>query len=287
MKKLQIYNLEKAMDFFLDAVLKKRSSQYNQWPSTGLKNQIRALFDDYDIKLKSNTLEHLSATVWQQNDKKNFLDLYSFRAAKFKKLYQFLTTTPNNVIDNVCPYCYLEPSESLDHFVPKTPFPHFSANPQNLIPCCSKCNSKKDDNWMIVNQGGNNVRLFLNAYIDNVMNQNFLRVTFSYPNNNNIVPTFYISQNGMSQNLFDIVKTHFAKLDLATRYRDSSNKVFVELGNSIKVARRSGLTDQVIKKINLDAIAENEITFGLNHWETVLKKACITDPVAYNYLITH
>ena len=90
MKKLQIYNLEKAMDFFLDAVLKKRSSQYNQWPSTGLKNQIRALFDDYDIKLKSNTLEHLSATVWQQNDKKNFLDLYSFRAAKFKKLYQFL-----------------------------------------------------------------------------------------------------------------------------------------------------------------------------------------------------
>lgn len=286
MKNLQIYNLEAAIDFFLDTVQRKNSGQYNQWPSTALNNQIRMLFDDYDTKLKSNTLELLSASVWQQNDKKNFLDLYSFRATKFKKLYQFLTTKPNNVIDNVCPYCYLEPSESLDHFVPKAPFPHFSANPQNLIPCCSKCNSKKDDDW-IVNQGGNNVRLFLNAYIDNVMNQKFLGVTFSYPNNNNIVPSFFISQNGMSQNLFDIVKTHFAKLDLATRYKNSSNKVFVELGNSIKVAKRNGLTDQVIKKINLDAIMENEKTFGLNHWETVLKKACITDSGAYNYLITH
>jgi hypothetical protein len=63
--------------------------------------------------------------------------------------------------------------------------------------------------------------------------------------------------------------------------------VIVELGNSIKASRRKGLGDQMIKEINLDAIAENEKTFGLNHWETVLKKACITDPVAYNYLITH
>lgn len=285
MKKLQIYNLEKAMDFFLDAVLKKRSSQYNQWPSTVLKNQIRALFDDYDIKLKSNTLEQLPTVMWQGVDTKNFEDLYSFRAAKFKKLYQFLTTTPQNVVDKVCPYCFLDSSGTLDHFVPKTPFPHFSANPQNLIPCCPKCNSNKNDDWR-ENQGGKIVRLFLNAYIDDVMNQNFLEVRFSYPGNN-IVPSFLISQNGMLQDLFDIVKSHFDKLDLATRYRESSNKVIVELGNSIKASRRKGLGDQMIKEINLDAIAENEKTFGLNHWETVLKKACITDPVAYNYLITH
>jgi len=285
MKKLQIYNLETAIDFFLDVVQRKNSGQYSQWPSTALNNHIRSLFDDYDTKLKSNTLEQLLSIVWQGVDETNFKDLYSFDAKKFRDLYQFLTTTPNNAVDKVCPYCYLDTSESLDHYVPKTPFPHFSANPQNLIPCCSECNSKKKDFWR-ANQRGKNVRLFLNAYIDDVMNQNFLQVAFSYPNNN-IVPSFSISQNGMPQNLFDIVKTHFAKLKLAKRYRDHSHKVFVELRNSIKVSRKNGLTDQLIKQINLDTIAENEKTFGLNHWETVLKKACITDPVAYNYLITH
>ena len=285
MKKLQIYYSEPAIDFFDGAVKKKRSAQYNQWPSTALNNQIRMLFNDYETKLNTNTLEQLSSVAWQGVDQKNFEDLYSFKAAKFKKLYQVLTTKPNNVVDNVCPYCYLEPSESLDHFVPKTPFPHFSANPQNLIPCSSNCNSKKNDDW-IANQGGNNVRLFLNAYIDDVMKQNFLGVAFSYPNNN-IVPSFFISQNGMPQILFDIVRSHFDRLDLATRYKNNSYKVIVELGNSIKASRRNGLSNQMIKKINLDTIAENENTFGLNHWETVLKKACITDSTAYNFLATH
>jgi hypothetical protein len=285
MKKLQIYNLETAIDFFLDVVQRKNSGQYSQWPSTALNNHIRSLFDDYDTKLKSNTLEQLLSIVWQGVDETNFKDLYSFDAKKFRDLYQFLTTTPNNVVDKVCPYCYLDTSESLDHYVPKTPFPHFSANPQNLIPCCSECNSKKKDFWR-ANQRGKNVRLFLNAYIDDVMNQNFLQVAFSYPNNN-IVPSFSISQNGMPQNLFDIVETHFAKLNLATRYKDNSNEVIVELGNSIKAARKNGLTDQMIKKINLDTIAENERTFGLNHWKTVLKKECINDPDAYDFLATH
>lgn len=278
--------MESAIDFFLDVVNNKRKPQYNQWPSNVVVNQIRTLFNEYENKLSSNTLENLSATfAWEKNDKENFLDLYSFRSAKFKKLYQALTTTSNNIVDKVCPYCYMETSESLDHFVPKTPFPHFSANPQNLIPCCSNCNSKKDDDW-IVNKEGRNVRLFLNAYIDDVMSQPFLEVKFSYPNNN-IVPFFSVTQNDMNQNLFDIVKSHFTKLGLAKRYQDNSNKIIVELRNLIKTSKENGLPDQKIKKIALDTIAKSELKFGLNHWETVLKKACITDLNAYNYLITH
>ena len=286
MKKLQIYNLESSIDFFLDAVHRKRSPQYNQWPSTAVENQIRALFDEYEMKLNSNTLEQMSAPFsLQPSDEDNLSGLYSFDALKFRKLYLFLTTTSNNVVNNICPYCYLEPSETFDHFIPKKPFPHFSANPQNLIPCCSKCNSKKNDDWRAT-QRGKNVRLFLNAYIDDVMNQNFLQVAFSYPNNN-IVPSFSISQNGMPQDIFDIVESHFNRLDLATRYSDNSNKVIVELGNLIKALKRSGMDDDDIKKGLLEAMEEDEKTFGLNHWETVLKKACITDPVAYNYLISH
>ena len=47
------------------------------------------------------------------------------------------------------------------------------------------------------------------------------------------------------------------------------------------------MDDDDIKKRLLEAMEEDEKTFGLNHWETVLKKACINDPDAYDFLATH
>ena len=284
MKKLNIYNKKTPIDFFVDAVNRKRDPQFARWLSR-VQNSIDNLFNDYHSKLLCDALEQLPSLSWLSNDEINFKNLYSFKAIVFKELYIFLTTKSNNVVDNVCPYCFLEPSESLDHYVPQTPFPHFSADPQNLIPCCSNCNSKKNDDWRTL-QGGKMVRLFLNAYIDDVMKLHFLDVKFHYVNDL-IIPEFFISQNQLPSRLFDIVKSHFEKLDLATRYRNSSYKVFVELGNSIKSHKNRGLSDALIRTICLDTFVANENEFGLNHWETVLKKACITDPVAYNYLITH
>lgn len=284
MKKLNIYNKKAPIDFFSDVVNNKRKLQFAGWLAD-VQNSVDHSFNDYYSKLLSDSIEQLPSLSWSSIDEINFKELYSFKAAMFKDLYVFLTTKQNNVVDNVCPYCFLEPSESLDHYVPKTPFPHFAANPQNLIPCCSNCNSKKNDDWRMLREG-KMVRLFLNAYIDDVMKLNFLGVKFHYVNDA-IIPEFYVNQNQLPINLFDIVRSHFERLDLATRYKNSSTKVLVELGNSIKASRKNGLSNALIKKINLDSIADDEKEFGLNHWETVLKKGCINDVNAYNYLLTH
>lgn len=45
----------------------------------------------------------------------------------------------------VCSFCGRDAGDTLDHFYPKTKFPEFSLFLQNLVPCCSNCNTLKDD----------------------------------------------------------------------------------------------------------------------------------------------
>jgi hypothetical protein len=45
-----------------------------------------------------------------------------------------------------CPYCCgIGVPSTLDHYLPKSPFPQYSVYPENLIPCCRDCNSVKGD----------------------------------------------------------------------------------------------------------------------------------------------
>jgi len=47
------------------------------------------------------------------------------------------------ILNTTCFLCSISEVSSLDHYLPKELFPHFSILPQNLIPSCSKCNSLK------------------------------------------------------------------------------------------------------------------------------------------------
>ena len=53
----------------------------------------------------------------------------------------------------VCPYCnrnFINSSADLDHFFPKSIYPLFSLSLFNLIPVCTVCNRKKQDNKISV-----------------------------------------------------------------------------------------------------------------------------------------
>lgn len=45
----------------------------------------------------------------------------------------------------VCSFCGRDAGDTLDHFYPKVKFPEFSIFLNNLVPCCSNCNTLKDD----------------------------------------------------------------------------------------------------------------------------------------------
>ena len=69
-----------------------------------------------------------------------------------------------------CPFCDLNESSTLDHYLPKRVYPEFSILSKNLLPCCSPCNSHKST---MISESGN--RLFFHPYFDTIPPHPFLR----------------------------------------------------------------------------------------------------------------
>ena len=42
-----------------------------------------------------------------------------------------------------CQYCNARTADTLDHVLPRTVYPEFTVLPQNLVPACAQCNTKK------------------------------------------------------------------------------------------------------------------------------------------------
>lgn len=196
--------------------------------------------------------------------------LYSYRAKKFKELKTKLTTTPQGRISNICPYCQLDTVGTLDHILPKQPFPEYSSMPWNLIPCCSTCNSKKDDNWL----DAGNKRCFINYYIDDIPPIQYLFADVSAVNGNVVINYDLRFPAGYPPSLKARIESHYNKLDLLKRYFENSDDVIEELSETIR-NYAPGVSDaEIIRSIN-DTCNDKQVRMGVNYWKAVLEKACV------------
>ena len=85
--------------------------------------KIRRRFGLYKRLMNEDRLEeltHLKLTVERMEALK---DLYSYNSKAFRELKMELTTDKHNRISNLCPCCLLDIVGTLDHIIPKTPFP--------------------------------------------------------------------------------------------------------------------------------------------------------------------
>ena len=73
-----------------------------------------------------------------------------------------------------CPSCGEEGSPStIDHYLPKEDYPHFSVTPANLTPMCDACQTAKGQET--VDKGGR--RIFLHPYFDEFLTAQVVRLT--------------------------------------------------------------------------------------------------------------
>ncbi len=64
-------------------------------------------------------------------------------------LLQLKLDIKNNIpqpLRGTCPLCKTTIPSTFDHYLPISFFPEFSIHPLNLIPCCSTCNTTKNNN---------------------------------------------------------------------------------------------------------------------------------------------
>lgn len=264
------------LDFHDSNVNAKRDSELKS-RLVSKRSKIQSNFDEYRGMFNLNTLVHAEPKNLSWITKDDFLTLYRFRMKVYQSLKVSLTTDEFGYIQNTCQNCTINEINSFDHILPKEEFPEFVNNPLNLFPSCTHCNSLKSTLWR-----RNGTVLFLNLYLDALPAEQYL---FAEVNENGGV--FQVkfrlrNQNNIESALFNLIVSHYSRLNLLNRFELSSSSVISELTNSINAIKNSIDRDKTIDVIS-QSIIENKAKFGANYWKEILKQALIANQNFRNF----
>lgn len=76
-------------------------------------------------------------------EKKDLKEGYDNRSDAVKRLLETMRISLPEDHRDLCPYCNLDSTYQLDHFLPKSQYPELSLYGPNLLPICSRCNQIK------------------------------------------------------------------------------------------------------------------------------------------------
>ncbi len=181
-----------------------------------------------------------------------------------------------------CPYCNIEPSVQVEHYIPKDDFPEFAFLINNLIPSCSTCNQKKWTKWR-----DDKTRLFLNAYYDDITssNEQFLFTTlwleWNIPCSKFTINTAHLNINPI---LTEILKKHVDKLNLLNRYNEEIDYIFWELISNIQEIK----AEWKISIEELKNIINHKwvwVIYGKNYRENILYNEICNNDEILKYLL--
>ncbi|MBU2024862.1 MAG: HNH endonuclease [Gammaproteobacteria bacterium] len=193
--------------------------------------------------------------------------IYAYESYTSKAIISYRDILFEHIL--ICPYCGLNETEHLDHYLPKSEFSEYSLFTTNLIPCCSKCNSKYKKTGYVED----GTRVYLHPYIDKINDHEILKANIRWTNNA-IILNYGINQRcGISQDLVDVMKKHFKHLKLGNRYLKYATKYITDMKpiftDAYGVSADSeSLEASIASKYN-DALAE----YGQNHWKTAILKS--------------
>ncbi|MBR7716769.1 HNH endonuclease [Acinetobacter nosocomialis] len=274
MKNLKNNLSSSSIDFMREIVSSKRNTQNDPNRKTRLLSLVTKVdpsYSNYDRKMSTNTLTSLTPLVISASEEVDFLNLYSYKNSKLTAFRRAISTDNTSTYQPTCQYCTINSVNSLDHFAPKDLFPEFSVHPNNLIPSCTECNSKKLVRWI-----NNNQHIFLNLYIDILPDIQYLFVEFDIISLSDINVNFRIDNlNNISLPLYTIITSHYRELDLFQRFKDKSSDVIIELTNSIQASLSNGISITDIKQTIIDTCNLDKKHKGHNHYQIILKETLI------------
>ena len=280
MKKVRCYT-EDPFDFYKKVVAQRRGDRKRKLQT--IEARVEQSYNEYMDCFTDNRLVDLQALSISSDEQEALKGLYRFRETPFSDLFLTLTTTRSNQRDMTSPNCTLADSSELDHYIPKSEFPEFSANPLNLMPCCSECNKKKSSVWR---EGGK--VSFLNLYLDDLPQAQYLFVRASMSSG---IPSFefYLDNPDgvIDSNLFNRIQSHYKRLDLCQRFQVHADMEISDMANSYHSALSLGVESSSIwERISIEA-ANDFTKKGHNYWKSILKLACCNAPEIRTYIEEH
>jgi hypothetical protein len=206
-------------------------------------------------------------------EKTTLVDGYDGRSAAVKRRLETMRQSLGQAHLDLCPFCSLETTGQLDHYLPKQRFPEFALYGPNLLPICPLCNQSKG--LSVVNLAGE--RLFLMPTEDTAAQQRVLvadltilpapRVTYSIDPNAHLAP-----------DELDLIRRHFERLKLANRYRRRAISLISAIKSNISTAGKvRALAHDAIHHGHASAHAEGPV----NSWRTALYDAIVGQATAF------
>jgi len=217
----------------------------------------------YDAALPDvHCLEAIKITQEQRN---TLIDSYEGRTVAVKlRLANMIASLPPAHAD-LCPYCSLDTSPDLDHFLPKSRFPEFSLHARNLVPICTSCNRKKQ-NAFKTKVGGD--RLFLHPSVEPRDNVVVLEADLTFKDRA-IVVDYHIGDAGLlSESERSLVERHYFRLGLRVRYSRRAHSYLAAFKASVAGESRSTVAQILESKIRSAPVGE-----PVNGWRPALYRA--------------
>jgi len=175
----------------------------------------------------------------------------------------------------LCPSCgEAGRPNTLDHYLPKTLYPHFCITPHNLFPMCDACQGEKGTST------GDAVtpRFFLHPYYDVFVAQQVLSLTIMPPFN---APTFDLAvADGLTPDQTTLVKTHIRELAIVQRFGHffkGEQPRLMRLVNDIRLTGQNVALSLGLFKMRAERPCRNS-------WEHVFYSAVLSNPALMDYL---
>ena len=239
---------------FHEGVLERKESDNLKKEIKAIEDILKNQFKRYNEKFAEDKLEDLMALDLDGATKEKLKSLYDYDAYMFRRLMEELTVDSNNRPNILCPNCTVNTINSFDHYLPQSEFAEYADDPINLIPSCTECNGHKSSVWR-----KDGKRLFLNLYIDDIPDIQYLFVTLTIAEDERSVDAKFEvrnSENKIAAAIYDKIDYHYNKLELCKRFRKHREDVLSGLANEIYTMKES-LADDVIKSVILSDVAND------------------------------
>lgn len=206
--------------------------------------------------------------------KTSFLNLYLHPDEN--SVHGVMLTTLRDYNLTLCPACgEMGRPNTLDHYLPKSLFPHFCVTPANLFPMCDACQGKKLEKTGTAAEP----RFFLHPYFDVFIAEQVLKVTIEPPF---AAPAFRIGiSNHLDPAQRTVVVSHVRELAIEQRFAHYFKEANMRMLRLVHALRQGGIPVEA----TLHSFEQAQRMPSLNSWEHIYIEAVISNPAMMDYLI--
>jgi len=165
----------------------------------------------------------------------------------------------------VCPHCGQGVVKTLDHYLPKSRYPHFSVLPDNLVLCCRDCNTAKLEKWPSTFE-----QQTFHPYFDDLTNERWLFAR-AIVSGGASLEFFVAAAPGWGDDDLARATRHFEVFDLGRQFAIFAAQDISTIKSTLRRIFETGGADAVQQ--NLCGTADSARDAHLNSWKTATYEA--------------